>query len=348
MKKSRSKFFLIMIFVILVFSSSVIFYKGIISLVENNLTLTSEAFKEQQFNTVWASLHNIMEQAEDGVTEVSLKIEEDILNLPEDKLSQLHDDMNNSIHNTDLHNILMNRIKNHNLNDIHNHRNGIVVMTTKGYIEDSNYRRASQHSTNENDDLFRDWESNINTSFNKELEENAIDKLLNRTSGIIALESYDLVNNENHIKIKEMTYDSLLEVFLKEGMEGLRNYQIFVPYYITDIGDIFGTPDILHGTMVDNHKITVVQEFNLYDQLSNQEELFTNEQVDKLKDRYIELLNYLYYFGMGLASAVFGLILFFCVIYNDMMELYDDEENQQEENKAPISDEMQKQNQSAL
>lgn len=348
MKKSRSKFFLIMIFVILVFSSSVIFYKGIISLVENNLTLTSEAFKEQQFKTVWASLHNIMEQAEDGVTEVSLKIEEDILNLPEDKLSQLHDDMNNNIHNTDLHNILMNRIKNHNLNDIHNHRNGIVVMTTKGYIEDSNYRRASQHSTNENADLFRDWESNISVSFNKELEENAIDKLLNRTSGIVALESYDLVNNEDHIKIKEMTYDSLLEVFLKEGMEGLRNYQIFVPYYITDIGDIFGTPDILHGTMVDNHKIIVVQEFNLHDQLSNQEELFTNDQVDKLKARYIELLNYLYYFGMGLASAVFGLILFFCVIYNDMMELYDDEENQQEENEAPISDEMQKQNQSAL
>ena len=52
---------------------------------------------------------------------------------------------------------------------------------------------------------------------------------------------------------------------------------------------------------------------------------------------------------MGLASAVFGLILFFCVIYNDMMELYDDEEKStRRKNEAPISDEMQKQNQSAF
>lgn len=342
--KSKSKFIMgMMILIIILFSSSVFAYKVIINTVKSNAEKTIEAMKEEQFKVIWFSLQNLQLQSEKEVSRISANIEEDILALPEDKLTRLQYDMTNNIHNDDLHDILMKNIENQKLNDINNHRNGLVVMSTKGYIEDFNYRRAKSVSTHENNS-FRVWQDSIENSYNKELEKNAIDKILNRTSGVIALESYDLVKNSDHIKIKEMNYESLLEVFLAEGMEGLRNYQIFVPYYITDIGDIFGIPDISQGIMVSNNKIIIVQEFNLYDQImANQNEIFNDDQIKNLTDRYNNLLRLLYIFGIMLIMAVCGVIFYFCSLYNSIVEY--EEREKQIEREVPRTDEMQKQSQ---
>lgn len=341
--KSRSKFIIgIMIFVILAFSSSVFGYKNLITLVKENCQKTTEAFKEEQFKVLWSSLNNLQLQSEKEISKISEDIEKDILALSDDKLQNLHDDMTNNIHNQDLHDILMKNIENQNLNGIKNHRNGVVVLSMEGYMEDFNYRRANLVA-DDHASSFREWDDSVKNSYNETLERNAIEKLLNRTSGIIALESYDLVNNENHIKIKEMNYESLLKVFLAEGMEGLRNYQIFVPYYITDIGDIFGTPDISQGIKVDNNKIIVVQEFNLYDQimLTENSELFSNDEIKNIASRYNELLRWLYIVGIILVTGVSGLIFYFCGIYNDIIER---EFEEQDETETPRTDnEMQKQ-----
>ena len=333
--KSKSKFIVgILIFVILISSSSVFLYRNIINVVKSNLGSTTEAFQEEQFKVIWSSLNNLQLQSEKEVTKISVNIEKDILALSNEDLGQMNDDMTNGIFNDDLHSILSDNITNKNLNDINNHRNGIVVMTINGYIEDFNYRRACDA---EDETLIRDWEHSLEKSYNKELEENAIDKLLNRTSGIIALESYDLVKNDNHIKIKELNYESLLQVFLNEGMEGLRNYQIFVPYYITDIGDIFGTPDIFHGNRVENNKIIVVQEFNLYDQImSTQNNLFNDEQIQNVKSRYNELLRWFYIFGIVLVITLCTLIFCFCTVYNNIIA--NDYEHVYIENEAPRTD----------
>lgn len=341
--KSRSKFIIgIMIFVILAFSSSVFGYKNIISLVKENCQKTTEAFREEQFKVLWSSLNNLQLQSEKEISKISEDIERDILALSDEKLQKLHYDMTNNIHNQDLHKILMKNIENQNLNDIRNHRNGVVVMSTEGYLEDFNYRRANLVAE-DHESSFREWDDNLKNSYNETLEKNAIEKLLNRTSGIIALESYDLIESDDHIKIKEMNYESLLQVFLAEGMEGLRNYQIFVPYYITDIGDIFGIPDISQGIKVDNNKIIVVQEFNLYDQimLTENSELFNDNEIKNVTSRYNELLRWLYIVGIILVTGVSGLIFYFCGIYNEIIEREYDEQN---ENDTPRTDnEMQKQ-----
>lgn len=339
--KSKSKFIMgMMILIIILFSSSVFAYKTIIDTIKSNSEKTIEAMKEEQFKVIWSSMHNLQLQSEKEVSRISSQIQEDILALPEDKLKRMQYDMTNNIHNNDLHIILMRNIENQSLNDINNHRNGLVVMSTKGYMEDFNYRRANSVSTHDSDS-FRVWKDSIENSYNKELEQNAIDKMLNRTSGIIALESYDLVKNNDHIKIKEMNYESLLEVFLAEGMEGLRNYQIFVPYYITDIGDIFGVPDISQGIMVSNNKIIIVQEFNLYDQImANQNEIFNDNQIKNLTDRYNNLLRLLYIFGIMLIMAVCGVIFYFCSLYNSIVEY--EEKEKQLEIEMPRTDKMQK------
>ena len=332
--KTRSKLMAVtMVFVIIIFSSSVLLFNNIVTIAKSNLEDTKLSFKEQQFKLIWGSLDHLIAQAEVESNKISSNIERDLKELPDNKLEKLREDMDNNVINDDLHHILNTNIKDVIFNNISNHRNGVVIMTNDGFIEDFNYRRARSESNTNN--IVRNWDSSINSSYNKELDKDAIDKLLNRTSGIIAMESYDLTKTENHIKIKELTYDSLFEVFCNEGMNGLRNYQIFVPSYITDTGDIFGTDDIIHGTKTDNHKIIIVQEFNLYDQIIiNDGGIFGDEEINATDSRYSELFNMLYSFGSVLIAAVCALIFYFCYIYNKIIELEEEKHIDEEDSQT--------------
>ena len=322
----RSKNFLTIILVVAcLFTASVFMYKTVTDTIVDNRQATIEAFKEEQFNLIWSSLETLQLQAEKEVTEISKQIESDILSLSQEELDKLEMDMNNDVLNDNLHQILYANIKNKSLNNIKNHMNGLVVMTNDGFIEDFNYYRANESGNF----TIRSWETALENSYNANLESDAIDKLLNRNSGIIALESYNLIKNDDHTQIKELTYESLLEVFLTEGTYGLKNYQIFVPYYITDFGDIFGNPDIIHGTKLDNNKLIVVQEFNLYDQIMNRHDtLFNNDQVKHVIARYDEVLRLMYVLGISLIASVTGLILYLCSVYNAIVvrEQYEEEE----------------------
>lgn len=304
--------------IILIFSSSAILYRNIIVTVEENLGLTIQELKQKEFETIWSHLEDFHEHARQEVDIIASNIEDDILSLPEDKLEQLHSDMDNDIINQDFHNILNSNIENYNFNGIDNHQNGVIIMNMKGYVEDFNYRRASECSITDEAHSCREWSCSIENAYNQELEKDAVDKLLNRTTGIIATESYNITHNNNHIMIEELTYDALLNVYLEEGLNGLRNYQIFVPHYITNVGDIFGTPDINHGVKLENHKIIVVMEFNLYDQLTNG---YLNDDVntDSLTYRYDTLLRELYIFGLVIMVTVVVLILYLCSVYNDLI-----------------------------
>lgn len=71
---------------------------------------------------------------------------------------------------------------------------------------------------------------------------------------------------KNHDRIEDMDINKLLEVFHKEGLESLKSYEILVPIYITNDGDIFGTNDLNSlGEKIKNYKIMVVQRINIYD-----------------------------------------------------------------------------------
>ena len=324
----KSKNFLTTILVVVcLFTASVFMYKTVTDNLSSNRQATINAFKEEQFNIIWSSLETLQLQAEKEVTEISKEIEKDILNLTPEELDQLEMDMSNDVLNENLHEILNSNIKNHSLNGINNHMNGIVVMTIDGYIEDFNYYRTTENSSN-----IRSWQESIDRSYNIDLENDAIDKLLNRNSGIIALESYNLIKNDNHIMINELTYKSLLNVFLEEGVNGLKNYQIFVPYYITDFGDIFGNPDIIHGSKIKNNKLIVVQEFNLYDQIMNRhDDLFNDIQIKQVINRYDEVLRLMQILGISLVASVTGLIFYLCNMYNDIVIDEEDDDDESEE-----------------
>ena len=306
--------------IILIFASSTILYRNILLTVTNNRDLTIMELKEKQFEMIWSSFMDFYEQAEKEVDVIASNIEDDIYSLSEDELKQLSYDMDNNIFNQTYHNILISNIEDYTFNDIDNHQNGIVIMNMNGYVEDFNYRRAETSSGHEHTShLYREWSYGLENAYNNELEEDAIDKLLNRTSGIIATESYNITHVKDHIMIEELTYNTLLNVYIEEGMKGLRSYQIFVPHYITNVGDIFGTPDISHGVKLDNHKIIVVLEFNLYDQLTTEYSADNNVNIDNLTYRYDNLLRWLYIFGIVIIVAVVILILYLCSVYNELI-----------------------------
>ena len=319
-----SNFLTTILFIVCLIAASSFMYSTIIDKIEYNRESTIEAFREEHFNVIWSNLKSLQLESEDQVVDVSEKIEKDLLNLSQEELDKIQMDMKNDTLNSTLHTILNNNIKGVNLNGINNHMNGIVVMTSDGFIEDFNYYRANQdYKTN-----VRKWEVAIESAYNKELEKDAIDKLLNRNSGIIALESYNLTKNEDHILINELNYESLSEVFSKEGINGLKNYQIFVPYYITDFGDIFGEPDIVHGVKTDNNKLIVVQEFNLYDQIyKNYESTINDGEIRNVIARYDGLLRLMYIFGIALITFAVVLIFYLANTYNKLIYIeYEDME----------------------
>jgi hypothetical protein len=75
---------------------------------------------------------------------------------------------------------------------------------------------------------------------------------------------------DDHTVITFPSLEQLKNIFFKEGIDGLKGYNVLVPVYITDDGDLFGTPDIgPDGKVNHTHKIIVVQRFSIYEVVKN-------------------------------------------------------------------------------
>lgn len=272
------------------------------------------SLKEQQFEYIYSYLIVLKDQSLSNVKSISSDIESDINNQMD--LDQLKADMDNGCQNEQLNSILKENIDEKYLNGINNYRNGIIVANNTGIIEDYSYDR-SKH-----DD--RTWESEISTSYNQKLEEDAIGKLLNHHSDyLIAIERTPVEGyNENHMMIDEMSYDSLKKVFMEEGIEGLKLYQFLVPAYITENGDVFGQQDIVEGKRNDTHKIIVIQEFSLYDQINKKfPQIIDNDDIDTLEVKHSNTLNWLYSLGCLYVISIVIVLIYMTSIYNSFIEI---------------------------
>lgn len=325
-KKNKKSLVLIrlMIFIIVAFSSSVILYTNVINDLKKSSDNNIRYLKNSMYNSIYTYLDILMNEAKEEVDQTGEDVKRDLLSLPKEQLKDIQEDMSNDIHNPVLHKIINNNIKGKDFKGVNNSKNSMLAMTSNGVLEDFNYRRAETISQNSNTHITnRSWEHEIENSFNSSLAQVSVDKLLNRTNGIIAFEPYNLINGQDsHIMIKEFTYDEVKKVYLNEGLDGLRNFQVYIPYYITSNGDIFGQEDIIHGVKQNNNKIIIVQEFNLYDQIINNASYLTDDDeiIEAIRDEYSETIRILYLFGVALVIAICGLIFYFCSLYNMIVE----------------------------
>lgn len=281
--------------------------------------------RKRDFEIVWNVLEMLHSQANSQTETVATNIEHQIRNSFDLDELQAKLDEDDPIYTEKLYKLISNCVSNVHLNDIQNNRNSMIVL--EGYdtiVEDllvdpdSREKGADIKDPNSNSLYkYRD------TTYNKEMFDTAMRKIRNHSdSSIIAIEPYNYISsNKDHQKIKEATYNTLEEVYVNEGIDGLRNYQFLVPVYITDTGDIFGQADTVQGIKVDNHKFIVIQTFNLYDQLiSYKPDFGDDDYLHRLNIRCDNILNSLYILGIVVCILIVFIILYFLSIYNALIE----------------------------
>ena len=151
---------------------------------------------------------------------------------------------------------IFNIINNEYLLNIKSEDNGVFVLYKDLYIDNKVHGNGFIHTS------IKEF---IDSEYNPIITSQAINKLIyGKGYNLIFLE--DRSYNPNFEKMKVMNKESLKEIVQSEGIDCLKYYTILIPIYITEDGDIFGTLDISYdGSASNNHKMILVQKYNLYD-----------------------------------------------------------------------------------
>lgn len=118
---------------------------------------------------------------------------------------------------------------------------------------------------------------------NSNLNQEAIETILKNDNT-----KYIFWENRNHGELKSMDIDKLIDIYCKEGLNSMKNYELLVPVYITKDGDIFGVKDTDGlGHKIDNYKMIIVQRINIYDLLKeySNELAHYNSTIDRIHDK---------------------------------------------------------------
>lgn len=304
--------------IMIVFSAIfiVLNYSNMIAQYKTNHANTINDYYEEKFNLLWAYLNCCMiKGAEDNIRPATDSIQQEISLLDMDKLKE---DLDSGIYPDELVSIFKNNLENITLNELNNGKNGTMVVSNNFIIMNNSYYLYPSDA-----DSTHSFSKIITSGYNKALAEDAINRLYQQNGSLICIE-YAHSDNPAHIQITAPTKSQFHDVYMKEGLDGFKNYQFLVPIYITEKGDIFGQNDIVNGERVDtNHKFIVIQEFNLYDQLSEKySDQFDDSYIVNLTRSYESTLLNLYLLGLIFIGFIILVILEFITVYNNFIYGY--------------------------
>lgn len=215
-------------------------------------------------------------------------------------------------------------LNNRYFNNVNTYDNDIFIANVKGILQDLNYDALP-----EDGHMIRSWEVEKDNNYNKELYDNSVKALINQSTNTLIVVEKVKHDNDNHVTYKTITRDTLEDIYFSEGIEGFKNYIFWVPAYIYDHKDILGVSDIINGVRVDNNKIIVVQEFNLYEQITiNYSHLVHNEGLEHVGVLFSEAMRTfkLLCITCGLSGITFMIIA--CILYNRIMMIINDNEKE--------------------
>lgn len=257
--KARALIILILFMIVLCAGSFYFFSLQVDHLKRENM----EIIKSKEYEQVYTYIEALYKDADKSVTKVAQNIIDDLY---KEDLDSMKADLDKDGYSEKMYNILINNTETVCLNNLDNRRNGIIIATQKGILEDYYILRGDRDET---DVKFYTFDQYYKNAYNKNLTETAVESIrTHSTNGLLVMESFRLSGTpKNHDLIPVANYDTLRKVYLEEGLDGFKNYQFQSVEYITDTGDIFGQKDIVSGHPQDNYKIIIIQEFNVYDQL---------------------------------------------------------------------------------
>ena len=277
-----------------------------------------QAKQEEIWNYVEDDLKENQQKATIQADQIRDNIDKDICNEYKDKFDLLKKDMDSVQPGADnpFLRILYNNTNGKYLNTVSDANDAFVIAkwiegegdVPKGaIIADSSLDCLVQ-------DKLKTYNVEIGLHYNKELALEALTKINNQETKEIVFWEYKTPANANHKKITSMNLDELKEVFMSEGLEGLKTYEILNASYLASDKDIFNTNDVDYtGNAVDNYKIIIVQGFNLYDAL-------IVNHGDYIKDAYqsVNILekNYLHQVQVMEVETILCCILVFVAFFS--------------------------------
>ena len=161
--------------------------------------------------------------------------------------------------------------------------NNVFICNSDGIIADFSNVYASEKEA-------RTWEYEYSKSTNPKMLEATVKHILNQNISTLFVEEVahpsDYITEDNQ-QYTTLTTTDLINVYNKYGLDGLKQYNFFVPVYVMENNDIFGTNDIEDGVRVKNNKFIIIQRYNLYDyiikyNLDTNLETVTAQNFDRL------------------------------------------------------------------
>lgn len=241
-------------------------------------------------------------------------LENQALNLQNIILSEYSD-------NTLLENDIKNPTDNSKLSNIFDrelHNKNIIVGSMDKILWNRTYGEYSM-------DLKDDYtlEDVIYKTYNEELSKEAIDTILK-----LNLQKNDFIiwqSGKSNIEISNNNIDELLNELQKYNYDinELKGYDILIPVYITEDGDILGVKDVDRiGRYNDNCKMVLVQRLNLYDILSHNKYNIENckDEVIRIQDMIKQLTDDEIVKNIYLLLIIIGIVISSGVIQNRIKE----------------------------
>ena len=272
-----------------------------------NFNKNIDTINEESKKYIYALIYDAQDKNKILLENKALNLQNIILNEYSDN-SLLENDIKNPTDNSKLSKIFDKELYNKN----------IIVGSMDKILWNRTYGEYSM-------DLKDDYtlEDVIYKTYNEELSKEAIDAILK-----LNLQKNDFIiwqSGKSNIEISNNDINEILNELQKYNYDinELKGYDILIPVYITEDGDILGVKDVdMIGRYNDNCKMVLVQKLNLYDILSYNKYSIENckDEVIRIQDMIQQLTNDEIVKNIYLLLIIIGIVISSGVIQNKIKE----------------------------
>lgn len=215
---------------------------------------------------------------------------------------------------------------------MNSNHNGIFVICDGRLIADYSHLVSSDYDSiamENGDSNSKTRDSHIdsiitNNAVNPALCIEAIDTIEKQTYTHPIVWQYNKFPNcSNTPLLSSVSFDDIENIFKTQGIKGLRSYEILIPTYITEYGNIFGDYTSHLSTDDTTNKIIIVQRLNLVDFFDSYYiGSIRNPELESLEIDYKNTEVILLLFEILLYTAIGSYIIFVIFNVNAVIEEY--------------------------
>ena len=270
---------------------------------QSNYLQTRDSVNDQLNQYMYSIIKENQDKAKIIIKDKTLTIQNKILSEYEDDNEELQNDIINPSEDSKLTSIISSEIGDLYINK-NDYGNKPFVGSSKNIIWN---KSAGEYSYLDKDILT--WQDMIYDDYNQTLAEESIECILKTN-----IQKYDFIiwqNKESNLTPTSMDLNEIISDLENHNynISELKAFEILVPLYITEDGDIFGITDINSlGLKNDNLKIIIVQRLNMYDIVSpyekniqyyiNEINIIDNNIIENKRDK-ITMTLYILLFIVG-------------------------------------------------